>query len=371
MNNKRIILLIKLLTLLLISCNYDKVNINPQTNHTNNHSLQEYESISYKLDSLTSDISISSQYLEDKELFTFLSNKNEILIYDNSNNLKNVIPLPNKGISTYLISGDTIFLFDYNNNSIIIQNTRLNERIEIPVKKEILYYPAPPHGASKLIYKNNNLIFFGNISGEYNDENKLNRMICGKINLKNNDVDYYLSYPDIYFKYNWGGGLYRWIYSTYNNIDDMLIFSFPIDHYIYKSNLKFEPYERFYAGSQKIDKIPPLKKRKKYVNTEAATQYFTENYSYSDIKYDKFNNVYYRIAEMKTKYEGIPKWIKEISVIILDNELRKIGETYIGRCHPCNNFTMHVSQKGLHIQKESTDEDLMLFTIYKLMKNEK
>lgn len=371
MNNKKKLLLMNLYTLLLISCNYDKVNINHQANYTNTYSLIEFGSISYKLDSLTSDISISSQYLEDKELFTFLSNKNEILFYDHHNILQNVIPLSSKGISTYLISGDTIFLFDYLNNNIIMQNTYLNERTEIPIKKETPYYPAPPHGASKLIHQNNNLIFFGNISGEYDDENKLNRMICGKINLKNNDVDYYLSYPDIYFEYNWGGGLYRWIYSTYNSMDDMLIFSFPVDHYIYKTNLKFEPYERFYAGSQKIDKIPPLKKRKKYINPEAATQYFVENYSYSDIKYDKYNNVFYRIAEMKTKYKGIPKWSKEISVIILDCELKKIGETYIGRCHPCNNFTMHVSKKGLHIQKESTDEDLMLFAIYKLTKNEK
>lgn len=359
-----------LFILFFISCTFDKVNLNPQINYTNTYSLVEYESMSYKLDSLTSDISISSQYIEDKELFSFLSNKNEILFYNNQGILQNRIRLLNKGISTYLIAGDTIFLFDYLNNNIIVQNTFLNEWKEIPIKKEIPYYPAPPHGASQLIYQNNNLFFFGNISGEYDNENKSNRMICGKVNLKNNNINYYLSYPSLYFEYNWGGELYRWIYSTHNIVDDILIFSFPAEHYIYKTNLKFETYERYYAGSQKIDKIPPLKKKKKYNNSEISTKYFVENHSYSTIKYDKYNNVFYRIAEMKTKYKGLPKWNKEISVIILDNELKKIGESYIGKCHPCNNFTMYVNENGLHIQKESTDEDSMLFTIYKLIKNE-
>jgi len=112
-------------------------------------------------------------------------------------------------------------------------------------------------------------------------------------------------------------------------------------------------------------------KSKKYINSDISTKYFVENHSYSNIIYDKYNNVYYRIAEMKSKYNGLPAWNKEIAVIILDEQLNKIGETFIGKCHSCNIFTMYVNKKGLHIQKENAHEDSMDFSVYKLIQNDK
>jgi len=255
MNYKNIFIVVICLFLFVISCNKNNKNINPRSNLINNFSIAKYKTISFTLDSLTSDVSISSQYIEEEDMYTFLSNKNEILFYDSNGNLHNKIPIIN-GVSSYLISEDTIFLFNYLKNSLIVLKSSSKNQQEILIEKKISYYPAPASGISKLIKNNDDLLFFGNISGEYKDENKSNRLICGKINLKSQNVSYYLSYPDLYYENNWGGGMYRWIYSTYNQFNNDLIISFPAHHHIYRTNLKFEVYDEHYAGSHRINKIP-------------------------------------------------------------------------------------------------------------------
>jgi hypothetical protein len=183
--------------------------------------------------------------------------------------------------------------------------------------KKNWYFPSPATGISPLIIDGDKIVVSGNMSGEYIDENENNRPVSYIFDIRTEQIEYIVSYPKLYNDYNWGGGLFRWVYS-----DD-------------------------------------------------KTKYFVENHSYSNVIYDMYNDVFYRIAELKIEYNGLPGWRKKLSIIILNSDFNIVGETQIGDSHaPTYRYTMFVTSKGLHIQQKS-DEDQMLFNIYKLIPNEK
>lgn len=142
-----------------------------------------------------------------------------------------------------------------------------------------------------------------------------------------------------------GGGLYRWVYACYNSKENKYIVSFPADHNIYKVYTTGITGE-FYAGSNFIDEIEFLDTPKWIpINSEEKTKHFVENHSYANIIYDKWREVYYRIAEIKTKYENKMGWQKEISVIILNKNLKIIGETKIKECNHNYRYAIFVYKK--------------------------
>lgn len=353
----------------LYACDYDKYeNVNPRfmQEGTCNYQMELTGVISFELDSVTSNLSIMAR--EYSNNFSFLTNNNKIQIFNyNTTEFGREIPLQFNGTTNYYLkNSDSIFLYDYLREAIVLTDANGNSKDVIPILHQVNYYPSPVTGVSPLIVEGNTVIVSGNISGEYTDESEENRPTIFTFDLRSKQIEYIHSYPKYYFDYNWGGGLFRWVYSTYNEEESLVVCSYPSDHNIHSFKISEKTGNTYYAGSKYIDKIVSLSKNKSIsINSDSKTQHFVENHSYSNLCYDKYNNLYYRIAEFKTIYEGIPKWKKELSIIILDHDFNVIGETKIGKSHTSTyRYTLFVNSNGLHIQQES-DEDQILFNIYK------
>lgn len=370
--NKNMIKILLLLTIsFIISCSSKIDNINPEIKMNNKFicSLIEVDSIMFELDSLTSPFISASHYEDSTKRYSFLSNNKTICVYSyTSNSLVKKVDLSlTGGAALYAICNDGRII-TYNDRTLKVDVLNNNNTItnSFDVKPDIEYFPNPYVGTSPIIVVDNNIILTGSIAGEDNRHNKDNRKTCFLLNLNSGNVKSFAPYPDLYYEYTWGGLNYWLPYSTKTSERQKVLISHPISHDVFLIDVKSEVVESYYAGSKFVDKIPSYNTSFSFINLDRnVNKYFAENHSYANVLYDMYENVYYRVAEIKTKIDGQDKWNKKISIIILNSEFQIIGETYIGSVGKSNRYTMFVNEKGLHLQTECVSDDLC-FKIFKL-----
>jgi hypothetical protein len=149
------------------------------------------------------------------------------------------------------------------------------------------------------------------------------------------------------------------------------IYSFCMDDTLYVTNFQGNT-QKHQAKSKYVGEIPSMKEGA--VNTEAQVFYMTQ-YAYRHIIYDSFRKVYYRFVLHPTDEASKDfDHAKPFSIIILDNNFKKVGETQIFKeKYAYTNF--FVGPKGLYISKNhidnpQADEDYLSFDLFKLLKNE-
>lgn len=351
---------------IISSCNEYGKNENPyhKSNSTLKYQLKDSCDVVFPLDSITSHILTALDYNDDLGLLSFISDR-RILMYDYDKKiLINAVDIQCSSPSSYtIINKDSLVVIDYNSKSMIICDTSGKQLNSFRLLPQIKYSPLPINKISPIVSRNGYITFIGNMAGEYSDENESNRKIMGALNLQTKDISYYMPYSDIY-KENWGGGLCRWVYSDYNEKLNLYVVSFPVDHSIYTFSWDKNEIKEYYAGSNLIDATCYLNQPKiKPIDSEMKIRHFVENHTYSRILYDKYRNVYYRIAEIKSVFKGVPGWQKEISIIILNDKFEKIGETFIGSTNLNSRYAIFVNDKGLHIPQKS-NEDVLKFKIF-------
>lgn len=181
-------------------------------------------------------------------------------------------------------------------------------------------------------------------------------------------------YPTTYRDQIWG--MSHAIPCRVMNAKGQFIYSFGIDPLLYVTD--FNTTQSYNAKSDYIDEIKPFDKKG---GLDANKNYFIETPYYGEILYDSYRNVYYRFARREipiTDSQGnINIWEnKPCSIIILDEQFQKIGETLLEpnkSYYPRDSF---IGKKGLYIsnnhpQNPALDENKLKFTIFKLTKNEK
>lgn len=205
-----------LLAAITLSCN-QKGNINEKKDRLCHYQLQPKENICFPLDSVTSQLFSASEYNAQIDVYSFL-HRNTLLIYDYSTQkLKKKIPIQANYPSSYsIINKDTILVADYNTSSFLLMNDSGSIYKTLKVNHTIEFYPFPITKTAPIRLENDTIIFWGNISGEYIDENEHNRNVMGFLDLNTLKTSYKVSYPSIYENNNLGGGLYRWVYACYN-----------------------------------------------------------------------------------------------------------------------------------------------------------
>ena len=183
------------------------------------------------------------------------------------------------------------------------------------------------------------------------------------------------SWPDIYKGKNWGGILT--IPSRTMNLSGELIYSFGIDPHIYRLNQNGDV-QKYLARSDYLSgRTNPLEKNASFEKLDE--HFMNENY-YGNIIYDKYRNVYYRYAGLKMNPRNADGSIrssrmKPFSIIILNSEFKKVGETLL---EPIEEFFIRdwfVTKEGLmisanNIQNPQISEDYIdvkLFFLHCLM----
>lgn len=347
----------------------------------NKYYLKKVGDISLQLDSVTLNIVQTVQYLneENNENLLLLNEfSNAIYFYDLSTGLINkVLSFDKKKVGNLqgfsYMSKDSLWLFSYDSRSLCLFTpndiTKYHRKRLIDQDDKEIMAPYPYVSTmSPISIRQGSIWTSGLVSGETNMETSENRPGIISIDMNTFKMSYYVNYPEMYQKGNWGGGLtYRLPY--YTMVGDSLIISFSASHELAVLNLKNGTEHSFFAGSKYSKEIVSFhspKKRASSINKDAAWKWYLNSFSYEGVLYDKYRNVYYRFVrlplENNCSADGINK--KRVSVIILDSKMRYVGESLLDSRKiyiPGNSF---VSISGLNIQTLTNNENEIVYEQY-------
>jgi len=295
-----------------------------------------------------------------KEYLTFQNqDQNEILFYDmNSRKLEFKVKPAYEGpngvgqvLGYYVHTIDSIFLTISGTNEIVL----VNRNAEI---KDKINYERAEDGTL--------LTDFCSISSVYQPIIMIDKEMyimsgCNRwlekdpisavINLEDKTIHalpyYYPSFPGADNKAKRAG------------IEEHLSRCFDGKHFVY--SFYFD--ETIYIASQDHDSIKEVKVKSKYIDKVRLLDDYgnltitdaCENPNYGNLLFDKYRNVYYRIAYPETEIEKEVKGLellqygrKNFSIIILDKNFNIIGETLFPD-YTYNSTVMFVREDGLYI----------------------
>lgn len=152
------------------------------------------------------------------------------------------------------------------------------------------------------------------------------------------------------------------------------IYSFYFDEDIYVTSMNQKNIERYNVKSKYINKV-------EYIDDfgRMTMEQICELANYGNLIYDKYRNVYYRIAYPKTKLEKNINGIelrtygrKNFSIIILDDKFNIIGETLFPD-YTYNSTLMFIREDGLYISDShylnpNYSDDILSFRRFELVK---
>jgi hypothetical protein len=191
-----------------------------------------------------------------------------------------------------------------------------------------------------------------------------------KIDLETKKLSILGEYSDSYTQ-----GIYsRYEYKPYQTLDSngQLFYSFPIDEFIYDVNGN-----EYYAGSDYFKNSVPITNSGKFKdNSDLEYEYHRLQNSFDIIRYDPFEKVFYRVVNLAKTIEelDLPEPLysryKNKSIIVLDSNLVKIGETLLPEYTYSEQLTFS-NKYGFHMvnfKKTFEVEDSIFFGVFKPMR---
>ena len=171
--------------------------------------------------------------------------------------------------------------------------------------------------------------------------------------------------PDIYGKYNWGGGFtYRMPYFDLGP-EGEVVCCFAASDELTAYSLRTGRARHVKAPSKQFGQIAPYSKTNRESPTNAAEiAWYRNNPSYDGILFDPWREVYYRFAllpERPDRRGSKDYYRKPVSIIVLDKNLQPIEETLLDEDVHFRPYCSFVSQDGLFLQVLTGDEDNMTF----------
>ncbi len=152
-------------------------------------------------------------------------------------------------------------------------------------------------------------------------------------NLDQKRLNYFSKLPDVYLHGWWAGVVYDRYYHTVNNEKNTYVWSYGNDHNIYTWSPSGK--ETYYAGSKYLPvRLNPYQKRAGDFAAEEQNLYrhAALQGGYSTIRYDKWQNVYYRFVILPNSpaayRQPADTWAR-MGIIILDDSFNYRGEFII------------------------------------------
>ncbi|MDR2968692.1 MAG: DUF4221 domain-containing protein [Tannerellaceae bacterium] len=160
---------------------------------------------------------------------------------------------------------------------------------------------------------------------------------------------------------------------------EQFIYSFHYDEYIYVASIDHKNVKKVRIKSKYIDRVVIPDDYNYSMDLRQSLRMQCESPNYGNLIYDKYRNVYYRIAYLATTIEkdvdAIPLFQfgrKNFSIIILDHDFNIIGETMFPD-YTYNSYLMFVHEDGLymsnsHCMNPSYSDDILSFERFDLVK---
>lgn len=171
------------------------------------------------------------------------------------------------------------------------------------------------------------------------------------------------------FPINYGEGIYPIQYvglvsSTFNPFSNYFVYSFPAYPNLIQTDHRGYVTE-YYAGAECCNSIPHLNNRNPS-KKEYHQHYFTSPV-FDFVAFDRFRRLYYRVVMKGMSVEKFNErdWRRDFVVIILNENLRKIGEVEFPISSGLSNGMFFICEKGLNFYKTSLNEDRLVFHTFK------
>lgn len=239
--------------------------------------------------------------------------------------------IPLKSMDGIVCSGENLYIQDYDSATFYkLTNLTIVDTI-VPWKNQKLRIAPSRVNIFNNVYEcGTSMYFISYTMGEYDDKD---RNVCLEYDKVDGSVSYFVNYPDVYSKANWGGTSYRQVFTCFNSTHDKIIFSFPISHNLTVFDCGLKTVEEIYAGSSCINEIKAFSNDKQErLNSEKSYRHFVANNSYAAIIYDKYRKLYYRIFELPYINRNGDAF-KKVGVVILDEQFKIVGEQVLGSFH--------------------------------------
>lgn len=377
--------------LLLLSCNNQGKVTNKGKELYRNEYVIEKESVKeFALDDETSDYVGYLQLIDrgQDEVLAFVNSRSNSIYFYNYTTMEyeGKIQYDKEGqngvskMQAFLyINKDSIFTYSYNVNILFLTNSEGKvldkyKLFEMPTDLSQGLLPAPYVQTSTPLRKvGDNIICMGFEPAETSYETETNRPVACILNTISKEVKYAINYPKQYAEYNWGGGFaYRMPYFDVNSRGEVVV-SFAAENDILVYSILDESLTGYYAGSYQIDKISSFNFPKDVPIDEAkAKDWYLSNSAYQNIIYDKYRNIYYRIARLPLGDDAVKDVRKKpIKIIILDEHFTYQGEVKLDESKRYNLNNCFASEEGLNIQFFTDDEDKISFYVYSFKEDEK
>lgn len=308
--------------------------------------------------------------LDENTLHWFDVKTNKLLRTNKINNCGNL-----NNYSGFLCKGDTTFVYNYTQKMVYMLDSSF---------KTIRYWNVVNGDSNKntfdpealtdspILYFQDRIILSGTKLGLFKKDEKKHSVSCN-INISNNNIIYGVNYPEQYLEGDFGGVYFNTIYHVLGDGNNC-IYSFPADHYVYSYSTDFSSYRKFYMGSRYTPSInsSDYNSLELIKDKDLRIKYFISQHSYSNLLYDPYRKVYYRIAQHPLIGWERGAFPKPFSIIVMDINGDLISETPIQTNYEeLNLHNMHVTKDGLLIQINTQDENVIEFALFKLLTYEK
>ena len=306
--------------------------------------------------------------------FTFLNHyRNSILFYnyDNLSFIKEIqfIQEGSEAVERprgyYIKSIDSIYIFSgmmhimlVNSKGKVLNKVSLIGEYDMSTSPRQWAYKFPYYlmqTSKPFMQTKTELILSGSFTGSIPDSLVNKFKFTAHIDFNMDSVYFSHTYPSAVFgnNNNWGGSIPMEVFPLLHPDGRRIIYSFVPSHHLYISDLQgTQEYKITYAGSNFAGTISSYKKDAKRMKDQTVVSKFVREDRYCAIHYDPFRKVYYRfIREAMTDAPIGTHWNeKNISVIILDEDMRYLGETTLGPCNVWYWQNSFVSEEGLNIE---------------------
>ncbi|MGW8121384.1 DUF4221 family protein [Roseivirga echinicomitans] len=196
------------------------------------------------------------------------------------------------------------------------------------------------------------------------------------LDIKDSSVRQTTPIPNEFLDGFYGLGDFGYYSFIVNEDSERLVYNFPNLDSLYSWTYDMQSLEKIYAGSKLFNHpIKPIADISKAVpNAEELSRRPFRRPIYSMLFYDKNEKMYYRLVgkpipeSVLDLKDPIKSQTRKYSVLVLDSDFKWLGEFNLPDYEYIINTEMtFFNDQGIHFQKESIDEDIALFDVYKVM----
>lgn len=325
-------------------------------------SFKLIDSLTIKLDSITTDMPDYVDYKRDSiliynkelnlvSLVDIISGRTHHIILSNffkKNNLFSFIFWNDSGIS--LLGENKILIkADFNNNTLDTIYIR-------PIGDKDSIVELLGTGSKPIVIEDSILITSGSVFGKFINKGKVNTLSVGT----NSQTKYFVSYPSDYFEKDLGGLYFNLV--NHVQMGDSVIISFPGSDQIAIFQLKSKTvfYKRLKPEIMKKllpNYTKPFFQTSKKAKHKNRDKYFLNNYYFKDIIFNEHKGHIYRI--LLSPLRGVTR---ERILFIYDRQFKYLGASRL----PYNVITQNyfINKEGFHIQflkNNKRDENHLYF----------